>query len=631
MSRSLKAETSKQSASEKVAQQIAVGIFFLGGVFVLFAWFVVEEFQDRVLVAGGGAIFLLIILGLQRLAVNAIRDSLLRAQVSEARYRSFLENIPTITYINDISPEALTLYVSPQIENVLGYTQNEFVSDPLLWMKIIVPEDQERVLKENAQTFESLDMFSIEYRIFAKDGRIVWVKDEAILVYGEDKTPQYWLGVWTDITSNKEAEKSQSAALEVLTKRTVQLQTASEVSRAAASILELDELLPEVVELIRSHFDYYYVGIFLVDEKFETLMLRAATGDVGKQMLLFQHALPVGESSMVGWSVTHNKARIALDVGKDAVRFKNSLLPLTRSELSLPLRARGRVIGAMTIQSRWEAAFSDSDILALQTMTDQVANAIETARLFDDRSTLIKELEAKNAELEQFAYTVSHDLKSPLVTMRGFLGYLHEDAKRGDLVHFEKDLARVVNATKTMQSLLNDLLMLSKVGRTTDVLEDVPFGDIVQEAINLILDSSNINAPKVVIEKNLPMVRCVRVRISEIIQNLVVNSMKFMGDQQNPSIWIGSKGLDTATGFPVFYVRDNGIGIEPKYHDRIFGLFNRLHPEMDGTGIGLTLVKRIVEVHGGRIWVESAGKNTGSTFYFTLPPAVNNRDVIEPK
>src|SRR5690349_12852399 len=201
--------------------------------------------------------------------------------------------------------------------------------------------------------------------------------------------------------------------------------------------------------------------------------MRAATGEMGRQMLAIQHSLPIGNSSMVGWCVHNNQARIALDVGKDAVRFKNTFLPLTRSELALPLRSRGRVIGAMTIQSQLEAAFSESDITALQTMTDQVSNAIETARLFNDRISLIRELEAKNAELEQFTYTVSHDLKSPLVTIRGFLGYLSDSARKGDFTRFDLDLGRVVSATVTMQALLNDLLSLSKVGRTVDTTEDV--------------------------------------------------------------------------------------------------------------------------------------------------------------
>jgi signal transduction histidine kinase len=379
-----------------------------------------------------------------------------------------------------------------------------------------------------------------------------------------------------------------------------------------------------VVELIRGHFEYYYVGIFLADEKNESLILSAATGEMGRQMLDSQHSLPIGNSSMVGWCVANNHARIALDVGTDAVRFKNPFLPLTRSELALPLRARGRVIGAMTIQSKLEAAFSESDITALQTMTDQVANAIETARLFNDRVNLIKELESKNAELEQFAYTVSHDLKSPLVTMRGYLGYLTEDARRGDFERFNQDLNRVVAATDTMQALLNDLLKLSKVGRTVDTAEDVDVGEVTANVLELVYSSYGQRQVQIIVDDHLPMVRVNRTRMVEVVQNLLVNAMKFLGEQPSPQIEIGFGGIDETTQQPIIFVRDNGIGIEPRYHSQIFGLFNRLNPEMDGTGVGLTLVKRIVEMYGGRIWVQSEGAKRGTTFYFTLPSVEKN-------
>lgn len=570
--------------------------------------------------------FFLIALYIQKSAVDITKSTAEKSYIRENQYQLFLENIPTITYINDISLEARTLYVSPQVENLLGYSSNTFLQDPMLWMKIVNEDDVEEVLLKNELSVRTGEPFKVEYRLMTKGGNVIWVRDEAKLVRDDHGDPAYWLGVWTDITKEKSSEKTLAYMVQTQSMRNNQLQTASEVSRAATSILELNELMPKVVELIRSHFDYYYVGIFLVDKKTNKALLAAATGDAGKEMLANGHSLPIGNSSMIGWSIHNNQARIALDVGKDAVRFKNPLLPLTRSEVSFPLRFHGKVIGAMTIQSALPSAFTDADITALQTMADQVANAIETARLLDERVTLISELETKNAELERYTYTVSHDLKSPLVTIRGYVGYLKESALKGDMKRFEVDMNRVIKATETMQVLLNDLLELSRVGRVINSLANVPFGDMVKDVLNLIVEPQNGQRAWFTVEEKLPIVRCDRTRVLEVLQNLISNSIKFIGSQTAPSIRIGQNGFDSKTGFPIFYVADNGIGIDPKYHETVFGLFNRLDQKEEGTGIGLTLVKRIIEVHGGRIWVESDGQGKGTTFYFTLPLASPSND-----
>jgi DNA-binding LacI/PurR family transcriptional regulator/GAF domain-containing protein len=182
-------------------------------------------------------------------------------------------------------------------------------------------------------------------------------------------------------------------AEEALEHRTAQLQTAAEVSRAASSILDLDELMLTVVDLIRERFDLYYAGLFLVDEAGRWAVLRAGTGEAGQKMLKQGHKLEVGGSSMIGWCVANKQARIALDVGEEAVRFENPLLPDTRSELALPLVSRGEAIGALTIQSIQEAAFSDEDIAVLQTMADQLTTAIANARLFEQTQAALAEME----------------------------------------------------------------------------------------------------------------------------------------------------------------------------------------------------------------------------------------------
>jgi PAS domain S-box-containing protein len=233
-----------------------------------------------------------------------------------------------------------------------------------------------------------------------------------------------------------------------------------------------------------------------------------------------------------------------------------------------------------------------------------------------ERENLIKELEAKNAELERFTYTVSHDLKAPLITIRGFIGLLEKDAMAGNFERVRSDMERISNATDKMQLLLNELLELSRIGRMMNPSQAVPFEAIAREAIELVGGQINARGVKVEVAADLPTVYGDRARLVEVVQNLIDNAVKFMGDQPQPRIEIGTR---EEKGERVFFVRDNGIGIDPQFHERVFGLFNKLDAHSEGTGIGLALVKRIVEVHGGKIWVESEGIGKGSTFCFTLP------------
>ena len=233
-----------------------------------------------------------------------------------------------------------------------------------------------------------------------------------------------------------------------------------------------------------------------------------------------------------------------------------------------------------------------------------------------EREKLIAELEQKNTELERFTYTVSHDLKAPLITIRGFLGFVYADAKAGNIARLEKDMQRINDATEKMQRLLADLLELSRVGRVNQKLTHISTNELVNEAAELLQGRLLAGRVELCVAANLPPIFGDRPRVFEVFQNLIDNAAKFMGDQVNPRIEIGVNGqLD---GNPVFYVRDNGIGIPAQFQDRVFGLFDKLDPLSEGTGIGLALVKRIVEMHGGKIWLESE-LNQGATFFFSLP------------
>jgi len=197
--------------------------------------------------------------------------------------------------------------------------------------------------------------------------------------------------------------------LAALRRHSAHLQTAAEISRAASSILDPDELIQQAVDLIRERFDLYYAGLFLADQAGEWAVLRAGTGEAGRRMLEQGHRLEIGGTSMIGWCVDNGQARIALDVGEEAVRFENPYLPETRSELALPLASRGQVIGALTIQSSQEAAFSEGDIVALQTMGDQLANSIQNTRLFEEARRRAERLAVINRVARAVSSTLDMD------------------------------------------------------------------------------------------------------------------------------------------------------------------------------------------------------------------------------
>ena len=229
---------------------------------------------------------------------------------------------------------------------------------------------------------------------------------------------------------------------------------------------------------------------------------------------------------------------------------------------------------------------------------------------------LLAELEKKNAELERFNYTLSHELKTPIVTIRGFLGYIENSIATGNIERAKVDIKRISKATDKMYTMINELLELARIGRIINPPSQTPFEEIVQEGLKNTEIAIKEHNVKVQVEARLPIVHVDRSRIVEVIQNLVENAIKYMGDQRTPQVTIGVRSDQDEQ---IFFVRDNGMGIEPDFQERVFNIFEKLNPQSDGTGIGLTIIKRIIETHGGRIWVESEGAGKGSTFCFTLP------------
>jgi PAS domain S-box-containing protein len=231
------------------------------------------------------------------------------------------------------------------------------------------------------------------------------------------------------------------------------------------------------------------------------------------------------------------------------------------------------------------------------------------------RERLVNELESKNAEMERFTYTVSHDLRSPLITVSGLVGFLKSDLEKGNTTRIDIYFTRIINALTKMDKLLESTLELSRIGRIANPPSNIPFDDIIQDALIQVQERIKKCGMKITVAKDMPDVYVDPMRIAEVMVNLIENSIKYMGDQPNPEIVIGHQLKNDKL---TFFVKDNGIGIDPSQHEKIFELFYQIDDKSEGTGAGLAIVKRIIEVQGGSIWVESE-KGKGSTIYFTLP------------
>ncbi len=294
---------------------------------------------------------------------------------------------------------------SEQVYRIFGGESKAFTGSYENFISLIFPADRKKVIYQiNENLNHPNKAFHVEFRVTWPDGSSHWLEEKGRVYCDTDGNPVRMAGTVTDITDRKTAEHKLTDANEnlehyttVLEQRSGQLKTAAEVSRAASEILDPTQLSQQVVDLVCERFRLYYAGLFIVDETNKWAILTAGSGQAGKKMLEAGHKLEIGSTSMVGWCIANRQPRIALDVGEEAVRFNNPVLPGTRSELALPLSTRGQMIGALSIQSDQESAFSKEEIATFQSMADQLANAILNARLYDQ---LQRELEERK-EIEE--------------------------------------------------------------------------------------------------------------------------------------------------------------------------------------------------------------------------------------
>ena len=471
---------------------------------------------------------------------------------------------------------------SPETLSIFGTTADEFGGTYEAYLGFAAPEVREEVADGVRKFLENSDESSVieyDHQIVRGNGETGWVEVRGTLFLDNQGRPARMTGVCADITARKRAEQE---------------------------LVAIQGMLEAAIAQSPS-------GILIADAPDVTIRLanKAALGVRG------------GDSQILTGIEVSRHAEKWQTFRPDGSPYPPEELPLSRAVLrGETTNGEEVIVRDVSGTDHWvstnaapirdESGEVSAGIVVFHDITDR-------KQVEEEREELISRLEAQNAELERFTYTVSHDLKSPLITIKGYIGLLFEDLLEMDANAVKSDLLRISRAADKMGDLLDDLLELSRIGRLANPPENVSLEGLAGEAVELLQGRLQGKRVRVDVSSDLPVVYGDRTRLLEVLQNLIDNAVKYMGDEPEPRIEIGSRQDEDET---VCFVRDNGIGIDKRFHDKVFGLFDQLEPTTEGTGIGLALVKRIIEVHGGRIWIESEGAGCGSTFCFTIPGKV---------
>ena len=559
-------------------------------------------------------------------------------QESERIYRQAIEAADAVPYYLDYQNNNY-LFIGEGIRAMTGYGPDEM--KPQVWSDLVLETVMlgEAIGLSASEAIQlarhgKLKAWKCDQKIRTRDGQIRWLTDRSIELLNEQNISYGSIGILQDITDRKLTEanlRKREAILEAITF------AAEQFLKTANWRENIDVVLEQLGKTLNATHAYLFEDHTNPQGELVTSMRYEWTAPGYPGYL----DSPYFQNSKVHQEGYEEQVE-ALSRGEARIGTSSTFNPIEKESmdefgvkaiLELPIFVNEREWGAIGFDDfEQEREWSNAEMSALKIAAGILSAAIKRQldedalqKELNERKKLIGELENKNSELERFTYTVSHDLKSPLVTINGFLGYLEQDAASGNMERLKKDTRRIQEAVNKMQRLLNELLELSRIGRMMNLPENIPFNELVREALDIVQGQLEERGVMVQIQPNLPVISGDRPRLIEVIQNLLDNAAKYMGDQKEPRIEIGQQG--EIDGTPTLYVKDNGIGIPSEHHDRIFGLFNKLDPNAEGTGIGLAIVKRIIEVHGGRIWVESEA-GVGSTFYFTLPPQPQADSVI---
>jgi signal transduction histidine kinase len=452
-----------------------------------------------------------------------------------------------------------------------------------------------------------------------------------ILGTAEDSlTPAVWA------LSNYFEVRRQAEALDKLNKayerRAARLQAHVEVARSITSILDRERLLLQIAQIIQQRFGYYYTGIFLKMADGESVELRSSASRNDEHLSLGNLRLHVDESSMIGWCAANGKAHLANDMREDKYYLPDITLPETRAELVVPLRIGERVLGVLDLQSDKLSAFDEEDVLALQGLADQLAIAIRNADLFEAAQEARRQADEANRYKSVFLSNMSHELRTPLSVIiehtQAMLSPTHNIYTTPLPEEYANDLETVCKNGEHLLALISDILDLSKIegGQLRLRPRVIDLASIFDDALRIaggLLKGKPITLRRD-FPADLPPAWGDRVRMQQIMINLISNAIKFT-ERGSITVSATTDAAASATqqkGKIVVSVTDTGIGIPEHLQKVIFNRFRQGHnaasKKYGGAGLGLSISQQLVELQGGRIWVESR-VGQGSTISFTVP------------
>jgi len=407
-----------------------------------------------------------------------------------------------------------------------------------------------------------------------------------------------------------------------------QLETVAEVSAAASTLLERDILLQEVSNLTKSRFGLYHAQVYLMDEVSETLQLVAGAGEVGKQMVEEKRIIPLAlETSIVARAARTRQPVVINDTRQSIAFLPHRLLPNTRSEMAVPLMAGDHVLGVFDVQADQPDRFGVEDIRIQTTLAAQISIALQNANLFAEQTATLTRLQEIDQLKSSFLANMSHELRTPLNSILGFTDVILEGLDGPITAPMENDLKVVQKNGQHLLGLINDILDMAKIeaGRMTINPEKFDLREMIDEVMEI--TGSLAQARKLSLMHTLApnvnlMLDADHVRVRQVLINLVGNSIKFT-EQGGVTISAEPRGDKM-----FICVADTGIGIPPEKLESVFEAFSQVDTsttrKAGGTGLGLPISRRLIELHGGRLWAESTGvPGEGSRFMIELPIEFN--------